>query len=110
MDRNRWQLVIVVVLFSLAMSAMLTAVLFVLALGAVLLLGALVAPGLREEALVGVLDRLPFWLALASALGVIVYVGRTLTRSERWFAERLGAKLTATGECIPTKMMLKDMA
>jgi heat shock protein HtpX len=38
------------------------------------------------------------------------WVGYALTRSERWLLQRLGAVLVPTGELLPTKYALKDMA
>lgn len=108
-DRNRWQLLAVVSLFIVTMTVLFTALSFAAAVVALAIAAVVSNAGIARLA-EAPLGALLVWLAVACLAGVVIYAVRTLTRSERWFAERLGATLTRTGEHLEAKSVLKDMA
>jgi Zn-dependent protease with chaperone function len=106
-DRNRVELVVVEVLFLI--SCVLTAWFL---MGLVLIVVWVASLGTPEyfEQLTSRLWLILLAGGLLALLGGATWVGYALTRSEKWLLERLGAVLAPTGELLPTKYALKDMA
>jgi Zn-dependent protease with chaperone function len=105
-DRNRVRLLVFVALFFVATT---------LFIGVFLSLALVVAWAIAYGVEVLEFGVLPSgrsaWAQLyAAGVGVLGYTAWALSRNERWFARRLGAVLSPTGELLPTKMALKDMA
>ncbi len=108
-DRNKIQLVAFLALFFVAATLTLSILAVVaVAIAAVIVFVAALESGLWIPG--EGLATAAIAIVACSAIGVVVYMLWSLARDERWFARRLGATLVPTGEALPTKYALKDMA
>ena len=103
-DRSRIELTVFVTLF---LGALVLAVDIIVAVGIVLLF--LFDVGLGADVWGDFLSLIGWTSLIAASLG-IVYVAWALLRSREWVLDALQATLVPTGEMLPTKYALKDMA
>lgn len=107
-DRNRVRLAVLLVSFFVGTSIALAVLLaLTMAIALVWIASWVVEVG---PTMAGALLGLYPWALVSAGVAVLGYMAWALGRDERWFAKRLGATLVPTGDLLPVKYALKDMA
>lgn len=106
-DRNRWRLFLIELVF------LVSCVINVWILLAVALVATAIFGARSPELLELIFTNAGLYFAVTGLIAVIIgatWMGYALSRSEKWLLARLDAALVPTGDLLPTKYALKDMA